>query len=108
MEVLDLIRLSGDDNNQNVYAVAYDLHWRAGEDPNYADYAEVDEVLKSVGGSSHPLRGGWIVRSTRDDSGLSSKIAVELRKRSLSCSSIHFMLSGTGMDCVFILRWMNG
>ena len=105
MEVLDLISLSGDDKSQHVYTVAYELHWHEGVERSDSDYAEVDDVLKSVGGSSRPLRGGWVVRSTRDDQGLSTQIAKELRKRKLSCSWIDFMLAGTGMDCVFVLRW---
>ena len=105
MEILQLISLSGDDKSQHVYTVAYELHWREGVERSEADYAEVDDVLKSVGGSSRPLRGGWIVRSTRDDQSLSSKIAKELRKRRLSCSRIDFMLAGIGMDSVLVLRW---
>lgn len=105
MEVLELISLSGDDPKQHVYTVAYELHWSEGVEPCEGDYAEVDDVLKSVGGSSHPMRGAWVVRSTRSDQSLSAVIATELRKRTLACRRIDFMLGGTGMDCVFVLSW---
>ena len=105
MEVLELISLSGDDEKQHVYSVACELHWDEGLEPCEADYGEVDDVLKSVGGSSRPMRGGWVVRCARDEQSLSTKIGKELRKRKLSCSRIDFMLAGPGMDCVFVLRW---
>ena len=60
MEVRELISLSGDDEKQHVYAVAYELHWHEGVEPCEGDFAEVDDVLKSVGGSSHPMRGAWV------------------------------------------------
>ena len=105
MEVLELISLSGDDEKQHVYTVTYEVRWREGVERREDDYVQVDEVLKSVGGTSQPMHGSWVVRSTRDDQSLVAKIATELRKRKLSCSWVDFLLAGTGMDCVFVLRW---